>query len=85
MNSIVMALASNLCKLETLNLSDNHLGNEECIMLAGVLETMFELKVGPTPHLSGPELGRRARSAGTREARERAIFSRVPVVWSRPS
>ena len=44
MNSIVMGLASNVCNIRVLNLSENFLGNEECIMLSSVLPSMFDLR-----------------------------------------
>ncbi|GMH65777.1 hypothetical protein TL16_g04278 [Triparma laevis f. inornata] len=44
MKSMVPGFASSDCKLVSLNLSENYLGNEECILLSSVLEVMFSLK-----------------------------------------
>ncbi|GMH73636.1 hypothetical protein TrST_g7182 [Triparma strigata] len=44
MKSMVPGFSSDLCKLVSLNMSENYLGNEECILLASVLEVMFDLR-----------------------------------------
>lgn len=43
-NTLTMGFASNLCTLTNLNLSENFLGNEECILLSATLPSMFTLK-----------------------------------------
>lgn len=43
-NSMTMSFASDKCRLVTLNLSENFLGNEECILISSVLEVMRPLK-----------------------------------------
>jgi len=43
-NSLIMGFASNTCQLKNVNLSENFLGNEECIMLSQTIPSMFSLK-----------------------------------------
>jgi len=69
MSSLLTPFASDRCNLRSLNLSENFLGNEECTMLASVLESMFDLRELDLSFNDIHAVGARHLAAGEEEKR----------------